>query len=1758
MSENHNSEQVMEGSGDSGPATEALDSEHNHVMVPEESNGYTPETEVAVERGDSNDFIEPVNQESVSSPMNRAEHDFGEAGKEDMFVDCPDELSTTNADNREAVVAVGTEESSEEMNGVHESGVQEMENGTQVGYVVDGELEHLREKLDKMLHERERIAREYESEREAFAEEVAGLHHQLKALTNKQLLLPGMENHLVGDNPLLKMVNDCSEFVKAASEERLQTEATVRDLHALLFSKDQEIEYLNARVTEYGTISVTARDELLELKRKEEDLFEKVRRLEDENGKLVAQLDKNKVVVESVNEELAKTKMELEQEKFRCANTKEKLSMAVTKGKALVQQRDSLKQSLAEKTSELEKCLTELQEKSSSLVAAELSKGELVRSENLVSSLQESLLQRNSILDKLEEILSQAAEPEEIQSLDIIERFRWLVDEKKSLKDVSMEFQIVKDAFSFTDLPETISSSDWEARGSYLRESFYRAKDEINTLRDEIVKTRENAHSEIDRLSASLLAALQEKDYLQTEVADLMCKYEGIDEKVSLEKNRISASLSEALEEKEFLRMELANLMSRYEEIVEKEHQVSLDKDWIVKMLLEFSGSEMENEEGMYQSDNSAIIHKCFEKIKEQSSVALDSSHVNTELFQRVQSILYVRDQELMLCEKLLEEDMVVRLEVNKLSNEIKLLSEELVALKEEKGSLHKDIERSEEKSALLRERLSMAVKKGKGLVQDRENMKNLLDEKDLEIRKLKLELQQQESAVADCRDQINRFTSDVECIPKLEADLVAMKDQRDQLEQFLLESNKLLQRVVECIDGIVLPNESVFEGPVEKVIWLAGYINECLDAKTHADQEVSKAKEDAHTLASKLEEAKATVKSLEDALSIAENNVSRLSEEKREMEVGRTNVEQELQKAMEEAFSQTSKFAEASATMKSLEEALSLAENNISVLFKEKEEAQVSRAAAEMELDKEKEEVAIQATKLTEAYKTIKALEHSLSQVESNVVLLTEQNNDVQMGRTSFENEVKKLQEEVGSLANKLADAYASIKSQEDELLRAENDISVLQGEKKNAEEEVLLLNSKLSATLEELAGTSGSLETRSVELAGHFNDLQVIMKDETLSSKVKECFEKKFESLKTMDLMINNIRDRFVSMDLEDMQSHQLMEDNSRFTKPFSDSIDSIAGVEIDYSWASADSDNISSHFRNAVEGFQWRNKILADKFEGFSSVVDEFVASLLRKLQAAENGVVVLFEHIESLRQKTKDLEMYKQEQATSISILENDVSTLLSVCTTVARELQFEVKNNLLDLSHVPELEKFNHGLSLEMIGSEGVATVEHLERLDGSKYVEAAEKLLLAARKVQAFIKQFESTSNMAASTIEELQTKLKESRKGFEKAIEERDLNQNRVAELETDVDVLQNSCSELRLNLEDYQTKEEKIKEREAEVSSLYNSILIKEQEAEDSPLSASQVKILFDKIRDIEIPIAVSEVGDLDPHNSADIKKLFHIIDSVTELQQEVKFLSHDRTKLHSNLTTQVLEIEHLKGEVEKHIRDGQDLEKTNNELSELIFGLEKIIGMFKVSDLGEQKYPGAKGLLSLLEKQVVAMLLESENSKSKAQELATELLASQNVVEELSIKVKLLEDSVQGSNAEPDIVQERSIFEAPPLPTGSEISEIEDSGPIGQNTVSPVPLAAQVRTLRKGSTDQLAINIGGESERLINNDGADEDKGHVFKSLNTSGLIPKQGKLVADRVDGIWVSGGRVLMSQPRARLGLMAYSLLLHIWLLGTVL
>ncbi|PON91427.1 TGN-related, localized SYP41 interacting protein [Trema orientale] len=1885
MSESHKLDEGSAAMGDEGQAFGSSELSLDRSHSPEASDEFVDveSSKVGIQSG----VGRPDNQEfgSVAAVADRNgvlevvevdEDDpkaIEDSGKEDMFVDCPDEL-VTSGDGKEAVAVAELEDNLEQKLHLSEA------NGAKDEFAAD-DLERLRAAHDKIVREKESVSLEFKEEREAFARELASLRNQLKGITNGEPLSlfgeKGSQEYEDGTReldtnvPVNELVNECVGIVKSACEERLQTKATIRDLQAALLTKNQEIEELNTKLSEFplshietvtdrllsyltglvdpqealdcsiggklvsiengtytlavtynmllseidqlrqclsatrldvglqdfGSIFAAVRDELLELKRKELDFVEKLNHLEDENRKLVQQLDEQRMMVERVNAELGKTKTELEQEKTRCSNTKEKLTMAVTKGKALVQQRDSLKQTLAEKTSELEKCLVELQEKSSALEAAELHKEELLRSENAVSSLQETLFQKNTVLEKFEEILSQSGIPEELVLVDIVERCRWLVDENIKLKGFSLEFHKVKDALSLIHLPETVSSSELDSQVHWVRESLYQAKTELNTMQDEIAMTREAVEKEIDRLSASLLAELQTKDYLQVELDDLTCKYK---------------------------------------DIVEKEQQLSVEKDLIVKMLLEASGTARDDGVCHPSSDFVTVVERCFGKIKEQTSASLSSSYVDTELFEKVQSYLYVRNQELVLCELLLEEEMLMRSEASNLSNELRTVSQELVAVKEENESLQKDLQRSEEKSSLLREKLSMAVKKGKGLVQDRENLKLQLDEKNFEIGKLRLQCQQQESDLAEHREQINSLSADIDGIPKLEMDLAAIKEERNQLEKFLLESNNMLQRVIESIegivipvdsdfdepvekvnwlgryisecqdakalaekemvkvreevvtlagklveaeatikslesnnmlqrviesiDGIVLPVDSVFDEPVEMVNWLAGYINECQDAKALAEKEFMRVKEEVSTLAGKLVKAEATIKSLEDTLSVAENNISRLAEEKREIEVTKDKVEQELQKAQEEASLHASKFTDVFESKKSLEEALALAENNIHAIISEKESALVSRIAAETELEQAKEEVAMQTSKLTEAFKTMKSLEDALSQAQTNVTLLTEQNNDAQVHRTNLENELKKLQEEAVSEASKLAGTFITIKSLEEELLRAENNISVLDGEKKSAEGEILTLNSKLNICMEELAGTNGSLENRSAELSGYLHDLQVLMNDNTLLS-IMNGFEEKFDSLKSMDIILEHIRDRFVGLGFEEMQRHHITEENLRVTNSIADGPDNISSLKKDNGDGEVsiiDGDLISS-FSKTLEGLQLRDKILAEKYAHFSSFLDEFVAALLRKLEVTKGEVVVVFEHIESLKQKVNSLETHKQEQENAIALLEKDVATLLSACTDATRELQFEVKNNLLAISSLPDLEKLRHSF-LQGIGEIGVVPVQecHLN-IEGSKCGKAAEMLLLATRKVQALCKHFESTTDVAASTIIDLQNDLKEARTTSEKAIEESDLKRNTISKLEADVEALETSCSELRLIIEDYQAKEVKLEEKEAEVLSLRNSLSMKEREAEDTLLSASQVKALFDKIREIEIPVVGYEVGDIEPQNSTQVKKLFYIIDNVIDLQHQINSISDEKENLQSTLAAQMLEIHQLKEEIDKHVTDEQATERMKFELSELIIGLEKIIGILGGDALvGDQNSSGVKGPLALLEKQVMALLLEYESSKSKAQDLGIKLVQNQNIVDELSTKVKFLEDSLQGRGTQPEILQERSIYEGPSLPTGPEISEIEDVGSLGKKTISPVPSAAHVRTMRKGSTDHLALDIDVESNRLINNEETDEDKGHVFKSLNTSGLVPRQGKLIADRIDGIWVSGGRVLMSRPRARLGVIAYCLLLHIWLLGTIL
>ncbi|AES72106.1 TGN-related, localized SYP41-interacting protein, putative [Medicago truncatula] len=1736
--------------------------------------------------------------------------------EDNMFVDCPDELITFDGKQKEEE-AVAADENEEESQILHQqqSHFGELDNG------VAGELEQLRVKLENAVAEKESVVNEYQELLSARDREIENLNEKVSQLMiSNESLQASSEAQLEKDgdidNVIDRMISSLASVVNQGQlldDSRSGKIVYIEESTAVLIEKYNQmlsdIYQLGQSFSEvgsdtgeleYGNILVDARGGLLELKRKEDQLVDKLSHLESENQKLVEELDKERTVIGTLNTELGNIKVELEQEKVKSANTKEKLSMAVTKGKALVQQRDSLKTSLAGKSSELEKCLTELQEKSAALEAAELTKEELARSENMVASLNTSLQQNDSIFVQVEEILSHA-ELDQPEMLDLPERLRWLVDDRNKLQGAFLELRKLKESLSLVDLPEPVSSSDLESQMNWLIVSSHKARNDIYVLQEEISTIKEASVNCIDDLSILLLVDSQEKDYLRSELTDLRFEYG---------------------------------------ELVGKNHQISLEKDQIVKMLVDFSGLNMEDEGiDQFSSNTLMIIDLCFQKVKGQNGTLTRASHIDPELFERVQSLLYVRDQGLNLYEDILEEDILIRSDVNKLANELKVVSNEVIALKEEKSSLLKDLERSEEKTGMLRDKLSMAVKKGKGLVQDRDNLKGLINEKNSEIEQLKVDLEKQESVVSEYRDEINRLSSDLErdkdnlqslineknseieqlkvdlqkqesmvseykdeinrlssdserdrnnqqglineknseidqlkvdlqkqesviseykdeinrlssdserdrdslqglineknseieqlkvdlqkqdsvvseyndeinrlssdleIIPKLEADLLEIKRERNQFEQFLMESNNMLQRVMECIDGIALPVDPVFGEPMEKVKWLAGYVNECQEAKVHVEQQLQLVKEEASILEAKLAEAHETVNSHGQRLSSSEGSVSQLAEEKAELEQEKEKVVEELQKVKE-------KVAEVCSTSKSLEDALSQAEKDISVLSEEKEQAQVSRVAAETELERVRDEADRQTRELSEASITIKDLEVELSQVESKVNLLTEKNNADQAVKTELENELKKLQDEAANNASKLVGSSETIKSMEDALLKAQDDISTLEDANKIAKQEISSLSLKLNSYMDELAGKNGSLENKSLELIGFLNDLQVLMKDDTLFLRIKQCFEKKCETLKNVDLIVSKVRNH-ISLSAKDSVGHLEMEEDPPVRKSFSDGLEKFE-VELDNREINGiDIDTIVSSFGKIVKGFQMRNEHIADKFDEFSDSIDAFISPLHGKLLETESNIMAIVEHVEGMKEKANSVTKLNEEKDNIIAALENDISLLLSACTDSTSELQKEVHQNLGQLGSTFEVEKLNHNAD------------EQVEHYKNNAYADASRKLINASGEVQTLIRQFKFKSEQVDATVRDLQTKLNETTVAFELATEEKDLNMNKVLQLESDIQSLENACTELKDKVEHYHILEEKLKDKEAEISSMHSASLKKE---ESSILSTSQLRDIFDKIDRIEIPIVESE-DSMESHTSDPVKKLFYIIDSVTRLHHQINSLSHDKKEMQSILETKALENKDLKEEVKQLNSHCEDSKMIKNELSELTSVLEKILDILGANNwVVDRQSKGFRELLPPLEKHIIAILSESENSKSKAHELGIKLIGSQKVIDDLTTKVKLLEDTIQDRISQPEIVQERSIYEAPSLPAGSEITEVEE-GSLGKKALSPVPLAAHVRNMRKGSSDHLALDIGGESDQLINSADTDDDKGHAFKSLNTSGFVPKQGKLIADRIDGIW---------------------------------
>lgn len=1469
-------------------------------------------------------------------------------------------------------------------------------------------------------------------------------------------------------------------------------------------------DFVSMGQCDHAAILGIASEELVNSKRNEANFMHQLNTFGEENKALIEELEKVKAARDAANAEAAKAKAEFEQMEHKFSTTKEKLSMAVTKGKSLVQHRDSLKQMLAEKTGELERCTMELQPKSDALQAAEgrieelkilldeksaeqekcldelretysaweaakASIEQLNEENTALTSVQASLSLSDGVLQRIEEVMSEATFPEGLLSLDVTDRLEWLVEQKKIADMIFSEHRKVKDILGSVDFPHSVLTGELDSQITWLVNSLSQAKGDAVRMQNEsyeILKSLSahesklvSMHEEIDRLTIVLLEEKQEKDILVNEHSELMSLYNAAVDKLSV-------------------------ISSRNTELV--------------KAFAEVSDVKLEDSEPL---ESAKLVDQCLSNIQQREK----SSPIECGSLEKLQTLVYTLDQELALCKIVLEEDMTDRTERMRLSGELQKMEEAISVLKNEKDSLQKEFERVEEKSSLLREKLSMAVKKGKGLVQEREGLKQVVDAKISEMESAKHALNRNNSEIEQLRHTLDENNSELE-----------------KLKQALNESNSETENLKQALD--------------------------------ENNSESDKLKRDLEARTTEMENLKYEIVSRESANTDLREQVENLSSQVTHFDrlqldiVSLSEEKGKVERMLEEAKSSWGILVKSISNIAlPVDHPFEEPVEKISQIAQYIMESQAAKNLVEHELDRANEQVTMQAGRLSDSLSTIKILEDELSKAKDYISSTSEERHQMELHTSAVEKELEKTNEELAHNANKIEDANTTINSLQGALSQARTDFAIISAEKNEAEAkhemETSVLKAKLAKSLEELDRSHGSLQSHSTEQHGYLEKLSTLVMDNSIVPLMAEEFGKQIGSLRDMSLTVKSMHENLAAMGL---QVDPITEDPEFGTLFSLTDYDNFVAERILVSKTRIGNVDDVSSLSTIVEQFSNQAEYFSGFYKDLSGYMNENILLLHHALQSANNNFSRTLEEHDRLKIELGNKDAQNRSQEAELLSLQTELRAMSSKCIYCTEQIQI-IFDGVLDLGYAIDLATGNSSIVSKLEG-----TLSGLKDEDSGDYTKVADSLLSSVNKLKTESQRLSELKGLVITMFDELKMRLKQAEGAAETASNDHQLCAKRVCELEKDLKTAHDECSAMEIGIQEYQEREDVLKARELELLSLEHTQTTVERGITDA-ISKDQLEAIVEKINKLNIQSGESHLQREVAMFSSPIDKLFFLIDEVDALQREVETLRYENEDLQLNLESHARENEQLKEACRNTDSNRRELELKSSELLEVTVSMERMIqrlGYLSGKDALEDSKPSStQSLLSKLEKLIIASSMESGNAKSVKQELGAKLQARDKTVDELSAKVKMLEDSYHSRLVQSEVSKDRA-FEASSSAIGSDVSEIEDLGPMGKASISSVPSAAHARVMRKGSSDHLVLNMGTESERLIAAHDSD-DKGRI-KSLHTSGLIPAQGKHIADRVDGIWVSGSQILMNRPRARLGLLVYWVFLHLWLVGSIL
>ncbi|KAJ7527056.1 hypothetical protein O6H91_16G034100 [Diphasiastrum complanatum] len=1356
-----------------------------------------------------------------------------------------------------------------------------------------------------------------------------------------------------------------------------------------------------------------------------EDLLKQLKNLTD---------DLNLAITEKANLEF-----ELNQMEQKLLSTREKLNLAISKGKGLVQQRDGLKHALMVKSEEFDSLKAsyekEMQAKDVSLQEMEL---ELRKSEKAVEdgkALQAEQSLASTIHKHLENILAGITLPLELTDKDLTYRLDWLVNSYLKFQDL------------VTSAEQNLHRS--EIAVNILNAELQESQDKMNILAEALAKQQQENElllNKLQNISEELSNATEksahEKALLQTDADVLKKRFD--EQALALENIKETyASLCSALDT--LLEKLQTFHFEKFGEKTESGHCTDPVSrlEACIHMLLDKHKLTTEEFDELTQR-TTAIVAETEQQRKEREA--------NEQKQQQLMEKLALKDLELLDFSRKWEEAAMTMAyqedEIQGFQLKLQRVREELHSASDERDRFQLESSETEQKLLSLKEKLSLAVKKGKGLAQQRDSLKQALVEKTAEIDLLvatyKKDIQEKDTLLDEYSTKIRN--------------LAAYEVQSAKLEKELGLIKAVLVHIEHVFDDVDIPATFQLKNLVQKVQWVVQEQGKAQDELAVARKDIAKYKDSAASLTLELKDFQ--VRANLDASKYEEANNAHILTAKR-FEEARDRAQEQVWKLNTENMfwkdAANAKIKEVETLQQSLIEAhdkgdLLVAEllqstKASSELLEEKELLETTRSEARRQVD--------------EAKKTIEVLRLQLD---------------------------------------------ASLRCK----VEAENDLS-------SSQAELLVIRKRM-----EIA--SQDLELKTLEL----KNLQTV-----------------FLNLEEYFANIFHLAENALTSNVNSISCiHHL-------------SLDVLAqykGWNVDQSGLISSGDDRKQlkdtdqpgYFHHEMTG----SSVLATPFSRFSVLGREkgFSESENQELKQLEDQYLMWKKRIEELHF------FFRQE----ISKLQQNLDKLFEI-----------VKLDWEAVGHHEEAE------TSENVHQDAVKLQENILELQSQ--ITSKETALLSVLAEKEHLECTVSAFERALSEKDEQYSKLKDSLVNAENIMRDfamkASTSESRILDLEKLVTKWENEYKLAHNKLQTAEENEAHFRSTREELASLQIVLSSKNKELERQALAILDAKehmgVLTMQVKELEDIIEQKQMSvvNLEASRSKAAAKLTATLNRFSELWQQCEGLLAEVEKLHHSLEIRDNDLSQLKQEnakADSEIHSLQDmLESKNSEIFQLKSQLNEILirlgaaesALSAPTETREKVLDVVASFTPTIDWKEVIKLID--NIKEEVRDSRAHAEKKEAIMQELKKKLEvvqgdkaILQSTLNSKQMQLENFQNQYVSHPQRVVSGIEAAppaEIEEVGHRGKAALHPG--SSHIRGLRKPL--QVAVDVDTESvwpQLDI------DDKGHAFKPLMTSRFIPKATHILAERLDGLCVGGGKLLMRQPIARLGLSLYWISIHLWLL----